>query len=246
MIISEVYYDGTDEWIEITNIGDGIFSGRITLSGAKASLVNINNVSIHPGASMIFGDNLSQISGDVLIGKTGLSLNLIDTVTINIHLIISGQIEDSFFVDKYRVNKYNDKKTSFEKVGNLVTPVITDRVRNAKTNHLINPGRYFATGTNLIDVSFPPGGFALPISCDVVDQGGLVTVSEIFRGNENYPSYIELSIADNITIDSLSLSGDLLASNVTFSRENQDMTLEKHQKFIISSTGFRQDQEHLL
>ena len=84
LILSEVYYDGTDEWIEITNIGDGEFSGKITLSGAKASVVNVTNVLIHPGASMIFGDNLSQITGDVQIGKTGLALNLVDTVTIDI------------------------------------------------------------------------------------------------------------------------------------------------------------------
>jgi len=32
LILSEVYYDGTDEWIEITNIGDGNFQGNILLS----------------------------------------------------------------------------------------------------------------------------------------------------------------------------------------------------------------------
>jgi hypothetical protein len=32
IILSEVYYDGTDEWIEITNIGTGNFQGNILLS----------------------------------------------------------------------------------------------------------------------------------------------------------------------------------------------------------------------
>jgi hypothetical protein len=43
-------------------------------------------------------------------------LNLIDTSPIYIQLSISGQLEDSFLVDQYWVDEYNDKKTSFEKI----------------------------------------------------------------------------------------------------------------------------------
>lgn len=32
LLLSEVYYDGTDERIEITNIGEGDFQGNILLS----------------------------------------------------------------------------------------------------------------------------------------------------------------------------------------------------------------------
>jgi len=77
----------------------------------------LTNVSFFPGQAKIFGDTLSQVSGSWCIGKTGLSLNLIDTAPIHIYLNISGQREDEFLVDPYRVNLYNDKKTSFEKVG---------------------------------------------------------------------------------------------------------------------------------
>ena len=59
---------------------------------------------------------MAQISGTAYIGKTGLALSMTDTASIYIQLSISGQIVDSFVVDQYRVNKYNDKKTSFEKV----------------------------------------------------------------------------------------------------------------------------------
>ncbi|MEI8009535.1 MAG: hypothetical protein WCI00_09615 [bacterium] len=98
---------------------------------------------------------LSQVSGSQYIGKTGLALNLTDTSPINIQLIISGQIVDSFLIDQYRVNFYNDKKTSFEKVGLIPTRIQSDRVANAQSGYMINPGVYFRTGT-VIDISFPP------------------------------------------------------------------------------------------
>lgn len=74
---------------------------------------------------------------------------------MNIQLIVSGQIVDSFLVDEYRVNAYNDKKTSFEKVGLIPTRVQSDRVAYAQSGYTINPGVYFTTGT-VVDVSFPP------------------------------------------------------------------------------------------
>ena len=79
-----------------------------------------------------------------------------DTAPINIHVLISGQIVDSFLVDQYRVNKYNDKKTSFEKVGGISTWVQTNRIANAQSGYTINPGVYFSTGTNISNISLPP------------------------------------------------------------------------------------------
>lgn len=116
MILSEVYYDGTDERFEITNIGDKDFQGNFTVIGVKSSPLSLTNISILSGQSKIFGDTLSQISGSQYIGKTGLSLNMIDTAPINIQLIVSGQQEELFLVDQYRVDAFNDKKTSFEKI----------------------------------------------------------------------------------------------------------------------------------
>jgi len=149
-----VYYDGTDEWIEITNIGNGNFSGNFTLIGVKSTPISLTNISLLSGQSKIFGDNLSQISGNRFIGKTGLALNLIDTAPINIQIVVSGQMEDSFLVDQYRINLYNDKKTSFEKIGGVPTRV--QIIANAQSGYIINPGIYANTG-NVTNVSFPPG-----------------------------------------------------------------------------------------
>lgn len=44
--ITEVYVDGTDEWIEITNEGEQLFSGSITLQGVKSTPLIIRNITI--------------------------------------------------------------------------------------------------------------------------------------------------------------------------------------------------------
>ncbi|MEI7919130.1 MAG: hypothetical protein WCH65_02750 [bacterium] len=50
----------------------------------------------------------------------------------------------------------------------------------------------------------------------MVDQRDLAKVNEIFPGNEKYPAYIELAIHDNITLNTLSISGDYLSTGVEF------------------------------
>jgi hypothetical protein len=107
--------------------------------GAKSTTLSLTNISLLAGESKLFGDNLSQVSGNRFIGKTGLSLNLIDTSPINIQLSISGQSEDSFLVDAYRVDLYNDKKTSFEKISGISTRTTSGRVVNALSGYIINP-----------------------------------------------------------------------------------------------------------
>jgi hypothetical protein len=99
---------------------------------------------------------LLQITGTSSISKTGLSFSISDTAKISLSLSVSGQIIDNFLVDQYRVNKYNDKKTSFERVGDIPTRVQNDRITNAQSGYTINPGIYFVTGAIISNVSLSP------------------------------------------------------------------------------------------
>lgn len=241
LIISEVYFDGTDEWIEITNIGEGNFVGNLTLVGVKSTSLSLSNISLLAGESKIFGDNLSQILENWCFGKTGLSLNLIDTAAINIQLFISGQRVDIFLVDVYWVNFYNDKKTSFEKVGWISTRVKTSI--NNKSGYIINPWVVTVSENIVTDVSFPPSqsseDIQLPLPCVLVDQTQGIQINEIFAGDENYPAYIEFLVDEDIMIESLSISGNLLATWIDFLFDNWGRKLEKNSYFIISATNFR-------
>jgi hypothetical protein len=64
------------------------------------------------------------------------------------------------------------------------------------------------------DISFPPsqssGEIQIPLPCVLVDQSNPIKINEIFFGDEKYPPYIELALHEDITIESLSISGDLL------------------------------------
>lgn len=242
LILSEVYYDGTDEWIEITNIGDGNFQWNLILSGVKSTAVSLTNISIASGESKIFGDNWAQISGTSFIGKTGLSLSITDTASIAIRILISGQIVDSLLVDEYRVNKYNDKKTSFEKVGGITTRVQADRKANMQSGYTGNPGIYFSTGVDIIDVSIPPPAqswisLQIPISCDSLAQTDLVKINEVFPWNEKYPAYIELAVHSLTGLDSLSLSGSLLTTGIDFLLGSWGTTLGNNTILLITASG---------
>ncbi len=245
LIITEVYFDGTDEWIEITNRGWEAFVGKCTLSGAKSSPLTVTT-HIPAGASYLFWDQLNQvhmISG--IVGKTGLSLNFIDTSAIDVSIRISGMLVDKFLVDEYRVKKYNDKKTAFERVGDVITPVVSERAVNASWVYLINPGVYFLTGNYIQDVSFAPGSFAIPIDCTSLSSDPILRVSEVFFWNTRYPPYVELDIIKDTSGEVLSLSGNLLAVPFDIWTNTQGIVLEKWQKILISSTGFWQELEHL-
>ena len=246
LLLSEVYYDGTDERIEITNIGEGDFQGNILLSWAKSTALSLTNISLLSGESKIFGDTLVQLSWTSFVGKTGLGLSMTDTAAINIYLIVSGQIEDSFLVDHYRVNKYNDKKTSFEKVAEISTRVQSDRIAHAQSGYTINPGIYFGTGIFVSNVSIAPeqswANLIIPVSCDSLDQGDRIKINEIFPGNEKYPSYIEVAVHEDISLDSLSISGNLLATGIEFLFESWGTTLEKNTIFLLAATGFWQSE----
>ena len=98
---------------------------------------------------------MAQISTRTVVSKTGLGLSMIDTAPLNLTMTLSGQVVDTFNIHEYWVQQYNDKKTSFEKIGNIATAVTIERVIHAQSGYRINPGVYFLTGMILENVSLP-------------------------------------------------------------------------------------------
>ena len=78
--ITEVLVDGTDEFVEISNLSNNPFVGTLLLSGAKSTILSFTNLSLAPWSSFIAGDGLSMFSSFAGFSvKTGLSLNFGDT-----------------------------------------------------------------------------------------------------------------------------------------------------------------------
>jgi hypothetical protein len=56
-----VFFDGSDEFFEITNADITLFTGTLVVSGAKSALLTLQNVVLYPGQSRVYGDQVSYI-----------------------------------------------------------------------------------------------------------------------------------------------------------------------------------------
>lgn len=163
LIISEIYYDGTEEWIEITNLGS-YFSGEVEL-GVPQSI--FFPVSLQQDQSIILtksSQTYSRISPLVVQQILPLSFSFTDTKAIFTTLSLSGQTIDSFQAETGLVVKYNDKKTSLIKQYNNQIWFITGSTSaiNVISPYIASPGiwetwdffttntvAFFQTGANI-------------------------------------------------------------------------------------------------
>lgn len=99
LIISEIYFDSTDERVEVYNSWSENYSWSIILSWAKASTVTIPNIQIPATGAVIIGDNASMVTAPSIIARTGLSLNFPDTQSIAVRLISWTDTISTFSVD---------------------------------------------------------------------------------------------------------------------------------------------------
>lgn len=142
LVISEVFFDGSDERFEIANIGSGGFSGELIIQGAKSSDVHIF-ITLGSGEVGVRGDTMSQISDKKVIRGSGLGLSISDTLALNMSLLISGQIADTFSLPAGTVSSLPNLY-GFEKVrsgGELhILSTSTGRVANISGTRVANPG----------------------------------------------------------------------------------------------------------
>ncbi len=111
--ISEVYFDWkTKEYVWIYNKSDKIFSGVLTLSGVKKSILKIET-SILPLQEIIIGDDVN-FSGVKCLTWQGLSIS--DTKALNIELYSGNNLEDTFKVEESQVKLADKNHWGFEKV----------------------------------------------------------------------------------------------------------------------------------
>ena len=113
LLISEVYFDGTDEWIEIANIWWQDFQGDITLVGVKSSDLTVS-VDIPVWWVMLLGDKMDIITISVS-SINDLWFSLTDTSALSIQLLIDNVVIDIFDVDQLQVEAINNTKSSIEK-----------------------------------------------------------------------------------------------------------------------------------
>lgn len=142
LLITEVYFDGKDEWIEILNRWSEDFSWWLRLQSPEKSW-NFNT-SIPAGELVIFAKNASILSG---ITSQFLNISLTDTKAIELRLLFHEEEIDQFIVPETEVKKLDNAKTSFEKIEKnwsfRIIPTTAARTKNMQTGYFWNPWRAF-------------------------------------------------------------------------------------------------------
>ena len=225
--ITEVFYDWTDERIEITNFGTWLFIGNLNLVGASSSLFDVNNISIPADRSVVVADTNNQFidSSSVVIH----SLSISDTSEISINLFYSWQLLDSFYVPQNFVNSINNLKTSFERLlssWNLVMTITnTGRIYNIKPEYILsgyvgNPWKVFQTTETITDIGstgnwiiLDLSWLILPINCSDFTFNPF-QITEIFPGDSQTSTFIELLWLSDFS-GVVVFSGQWLSANFT-------------------------------
>lgn len=197
LLITEVYFGGTDERFELYNPHDTPFFWSIQLNGVKSSTLTINNIVIPAKTARIFGDNMLMISDTSVIERSALALNMVDTTPININLLHDGSVIDSFVADTVIMSNANkipraSLQRTLDDIHILhIAPVIQNYNNIDETKYTINPGSVYYSIDEL-----PPA------ACD--SRWSAIQIREVFWGDDDHAPYIELftpqGFAQTITI----------------------------------------------
>ncbi len=252
IIISEVYYDGTEEWIEITNLGSN-FSGEVEL---EASQTNFFSVSLQQNQSIILTKSsqlYSRISPLVVKQSLPLSFSFTDTKAIFIQLKRSGQLIDTFQAETGLVLKYNDKKTSLikENINQVWNVSGSLSAINVTLPYLASPGFFENTlnfssgdqnqGTGWSENIFTGDSWSSSWSdlggggmSGIVDtptpsspQPNTLSITEIYQSNWLLSDFIEIQALQSFS-GKVFLSGSLLKTGL-----NLDLSLKDQERIIV-------------
>lgn len=255
LVITEVFSQENQTRLEITNTSSADFFWDLQIKNLWEPFLNLDWVDIPTYTSQVFSNTDSLILFQDLSQVQTISSfpTIPNNQPINLELLRSWNVLDTFFVDETRVNYNQNSNSSFEKVlswFSWYTTFVwlnTDRFFNISRWYSANPTTYFKNTENIIDVSIPKEtnsntswNIDIPISCNDWRDNSTLKVSEIFPWNSSYESFIELDILDDITeyYDYIYLTWTLLSSDLWLDIYNADIQIEKNKKILVSKTDF--------
>ena len=268
LIISEVYYDGKDERIEIYNIWNGAFYGDIELSWAiyYSSRVSQTYTDIQIPANDFLmianSDEMFNFNWDVNIILNEWNykkFSISDKNEIQISLVLSWEGVDTFFAHEYRVKLRDNWEVSFHKILTSDGPIVTRAYSNDKANLIestedtepyANPWVLYTYGDGIVDYSKDPNEETEeefePMDCSDVYQSP-VTISEVFWWGSRYNPYVEFAIHDDLEwydFEYLLLTGSAVKTPIFIDLLDEDdmyfdiEDLEKNTKLILTTTAW--------
>ena len=268
LIISEVYYDGKDERIEIYNIWNGAFYGDIELSWAiyYASRVSqtYTDIQIPANDFLIIANSDEMFNFDwdvnIILNEWNYKkFSISDKNAIQISLVLSWKEVDTFFAHEYRVKFRDNWEVSFHKILTSNGPIVTRAYSNDKANIIdptedsepyANPWVLYTYADGIVDYSKDPnaeiGEEFEPMDCSEVYQSP-VTISEVFWWGNRYNPYVEFAIHDDLEwydFEYLLLTGSAVKTPIFIDLLDEDAMyydiedLEKNTKLILTTTAW--------
>lgn len=210
LFISEIFFGSKNEWIEIYNAGWD-FAGEISISWASANAKSFS-ISIPNEWIIILKDSsVTTIIDESMVVYDNAAFNMTDTVAINVKLLFSGNVLDTFVVPQDIVSHTNSK-VSFQRFLDTrnITGTTTDFVYNMSEWYFANPWIIYNEPTNTgstintgdipdIPTLIDTWDYELPISCEDFVASNIANISEVFFGNSTYPSYVELNVSESFS-----------------------------------------------
>ena len=260
LIVTEAFFHKTNNWIEISNIGDANYSGIIQLNGAnKDHQIFEYTLSIPAKTTLVLTEEDLYFTGEFtkIVTESPYSLDRDN----GLHLILtywSGEY-DEMIVHPEWTQFLKGKDSSFEKIflnGQwLTTRTTLDRIRNMKVaaggNRLIaNPWMYFTEAENAKDISQPKiqqeeshGDEESPVDCANFTDRHRLEVQELFFWNIVYQPFIELKRVDTPwKISHLRLTGTLLEKELVIEKNEDTKDLrDKNLTFVLWNSEFWND-----
>ncbi len=242
--ITEVFVDGTDERIEVTNSWLDPFIWPLSIDGVKSTTLSIPSRTIPSLQSLIIGDTLSMITNLwSLTTLTNQWLSMTDTNAVNISLSSNSTPLDTFAVSQWQVQSYDNTKTSFMSLYTIggqsrsIIPSFGSYNSNNSGWFTINPwvaytDQWIFSSPIIVNTGSTgtwSTGTTVTIDCNTM-QAGRIQVSEIHRGTI-YTPYVEI-ISEQNWQGSLTLSGDGLTQPIVI----PSRAWEENVRYLITAT----------
>ena len=118
LTITELFIDGTDERVEITNLTDNSRSGSVVLSWASSTTKQIDHLFLGSGESFIVADKAAMFATFSWQLLTGIWLSLKDTVSLHLQLFDGKDYSllDELLIDEQGVLAVDNSKSSLHRL----------------------------------------------------------------------------------------------------------------------------------
>lgn len=222
IIISEVFFDWSDERIELANIWSGHYSGSLTIRWIKSADFLIANASIPPGWISVRGDSMAGIVDKTVVAWNNAGLSISDSQLLQVTLYSGLLMLDSFSSDAQTISSlpngyWLEKVRSGDRL--VILPTSSERRYNVTGTRIANPWKIYtlpppdSPAGSLPDLPADPQQSGIPPQSSTwvqSDPKPNIRISEIHPSADVLPEYVELyfggAFAGELVIEGLGSS----------------------------------------